>query len=141
MEATALDRDLSLIPIDWLERAYSLARCTYSTIPVTKDIRRAWYEQLKPDFDESLKRSSLDYRPTKNHQCMYCAVVAHRLGGYVPDMSDTDKSLAMGKITDDELKCFNRTIRCNQLLFDFWTKNTKSPYYGLTTIQNEHTTR
>jgi len=91
------------------------------------DLLKAWREDVSRRPVNAVGYLSAP----KSHVCIYCAVVATRLGTLVPDLTQWEVDQANGCVTNREISCVLSTIKLGSAEHKAWNEKQTSPYRGM----------
>lgn len=120
--------DIEEIPADHLSECWAVAKRGNPFIPKGCDLLNAWKATVRPTI---VQHHASDPTKRDRHECIYCAVVTIRLGGYIPEASDWEKATAAAPPTQREIACALARLNGDNVVFSYWALNPKSPYKGL----------
>lgn len=131
-EAAMIISDCSCVPRAFLKRCYEHARIHgRSSIPVSKDVVAAWYNDVRADHKKELNSRAIEYKP--RHQCAFCGVVALRLGVVPPDSNEWEQGMAKAAVTHGEALCV--LAATDNTVLRYWNESSNSPYRGLLNLE------
>lgn len=117
--------DIEEIPEIHVSDCWASAKRNSQYMPRGCDLLKAWRE----DVSKRPANATGYLSPPKKHECIYCSVVALRLGVTPPDSTDWEKEHAKKPVTERELACVKAYMKGIEL--DFWNSSDKSPYSGM----------
>ena len=131
LEAGLVASDTESIPVAYLQRSYAHARVYgRSSVPTSKDVMSAWDNAIHAEYvRDANKPVAIEYKP--RHACEWCAVVALRLGGFVPDTTADEIARAKQPVTQKEIDCVRATLGKDLVILRYWNEKQTSPYYAL----------